>query len=384
VVLPAGVTGDAVLGNGLAVAGGATLQGGLTVSGAAAVGGSATHTQAATFQGAASFPGGVQDTWVLPQTLHVATSGAGTTALGGDLLVAGAVELGGPMTFVQAATATGGARATSLHVTAGTTLDGPVAFVGGVASSVAFADGLRVAGTSAVAGAITVAGDLSIDGETVFNGPINLSGSFTGLTRFENMGVVGSVGAGLTTTASAAVVFQGSVDIQGTVSGTTTFETFVADTGLTVNGGATFANQAVDFQGGVAGLNLPQEGELVIAQGETRTIQLQALTLSGTAIFQQQPSFVAGLGNVSANRFSVSGDAKASNSLNASGCRWCLNYADTWGTGSPRHACAVLSGSGTPARSGLMNLLGNVDDNDVIELRFLCDGGPSEQGLGWL
>ncbi len=375
---PGGVTGglnvqgDVSVSGAATVAGAATLQGGLTVAGGVTYQGAATYQGPATFQGPVTMPGGIAGDVTLTGGLTVAQA----TTLSGGLTVAGGATLQGPTTFTGAANFQGGVTASTLRVSGASTFDGAVSLPGGVSGAVDFGSNISVAGTATLAGNASVGGNLTINGTTTFNGPVNLGSTFAGLTSFERVSVTQNLNvAGL-------AVFQGSVDFQGQVTGTTTFDTVVVNTGLTANGWTIFKGP-VDLSGAtITGITIPNANDYVKAVGETRTITLPGLVVSGNALFNQVPTFGAGLGDVTVTKLSAT-DVDVTGSFSAPRCRICINYSDLQGANPAdrKHVCVRMIHGGS---SGLLNLAGNVNDDDVLEIVFVCDGGSDEAGPGWI
>jgi len=61
-------------------------------------------------------------------------------------------------------------------------------------------------------------------------------------------------------------------------------------------------------------------------------------------------------------------------------CRICIYYADMHGESGKRMMCTKMRDG---AYSGRMNLVGDVNDDDVFEMRFKCDDGPSGVWDDW-
>ena len=353
---PGGVAGN------LGVTGALSVTSNAAVGGTLGVAGATTFAGPATFNGAVALPGGVQGTAAVTGDLQA----GGDTSLAGTLEVAGASRLG------------------AIDVLGAALFEGTASFMGGVVGNVTFSNNVVINGTTTLVGNANVGGNLTIDGTTRFNGPVNFGGSFTGTTQFQNASVSGSLSVGGTT------IFSGPVALTGGITGDVSVGSLTATTALIANNSATFKGP-VDFQGAVTGLDLVQ---YVKASGETRAITLPGLVVTGAATFQTAPTFPNGIGSLSVGTLSVSGTTTLGGATTINGnlvvngtfranCRICLNYADSNGTSesSRKHACVRLEHG---AFSGNLNLSGDVDDNDVVALKFLCDNGGNESGAGWL
>jgi|GEM_PF-1334483 len=366
VSVPGGMTGELAIGGPVTVGGAATfngavsvpggvsgtvaVDGAVTTTGGASVGGSLSVTGSSTFGGAASFPGGV----------------SGSTSFGGPASLASTLDVVGQTHLGQLTV--GGA----MSVSGATTFEGTTTFVGDVVGNANFRNNVAVSGTTTLGGNTNVGGNLTIDGTTRFNGPVNFGGSFSGLTQFQSAAVSSSF------TVGGQSIFNGAVAFPGGITGSVSLDTLTVGTALVANNNATFKGP-VDFQGAVTGIGVSDVsglnlGDFVKASGETRAITLPGLLVTGDATFQGDVTFPNGVSSLDVGQLRA-GKLEA-------GCRICLNYADGEGTDAAdrKHACVAMVDG---AYSGLMHLSGDVDDNDVIGIKFLCDGGPSENGSGW-
>ena len=134
----------------------------------------------------------------------------------------------------------------------------------------------------------------------------------------------------------------GSLSISGTLS----------STGADIDG--------VDNDGDTAALKISAGTQVMLIGGNE-------IDSNGTLHFQ----------NNSESETKVHGDLRVEN------CRICLNYADDNADDSndKKYACVRMV---PDSRSGTFNLLGDVNDDDLLELVFRCDGGSSTTGTGWV
>ena len=66
--------------------------------------------------------------------------------------------------------------------------------------------------------------------------------------------------------------------------------------------------------------------------------------------------------------------------VNMASCRLCFYYADNNGNSARRSMCVKFTDGNW---TGWMTLAGDVDDNDVVSMKYLCDNGPSGVFTGW-
>lgn len=393
---------------GLSVAGGATLRGGLAVPGGMVggldIGGSLVISGASSFDQAVTFSQGISGALGVNGPMSTATldiSGASTltgpvTFAGG---VSGAVTFGGRLTTPEAATLSvlGASTLASLTVNqpitanGATTLAGKATFAGGVTGNATFGSTLSVTGATVLTGATSLASDLTVDGPTRFNGSVSFGGAFTGTTAFENIGISKNLTIGGTST------FNGPVSFPGGISGNVNVSSASVANGLTTSGWSVF-NGAVTFSGQVSGLDdLP---DYVKFTGEDRGITLQSVNVSGDATVQGSLTLLGGLNALNVTNLRVLTDFQAERATTAKSmrvggplivtgtfsapkCRICFNYSDSLGDDSAdhKHACVNLVDG---ADSGMMELSGDVNGDDVFGIAYVCDDGDSENGDGWV
>lgn len=378
--VPNGITGGLALTGDLTVTGTTTLNGAVTlphgVAGRLAVAGQLTAGSlavagATTFTGAASFPGGVSG--------EVDFGGNVTVGASGSLGVSGATSLAG-LTTSGAIGVTGAARFEQAAVLAG-----------GVSGNTTFASNLNVNGATLLSSA-HFANKLTVDGATRFNGTVDFSGAFTGTTQFQNISASGTL------TVGGLAIFAGKTSFPGGITGSLTLGNVTIATGLTVGGSATFGGP-VSFESDVQGLDdIPAYFKLT---GDTRNLTLPSIVVAGDTTIKGRLSLSQGVNDLSVESLRIdssaasaafgattaTGDGVVGGTLSTTGkfqaprCRLCLNYADTNGASADdrKYACAQLQDG---ASSGQMLLIGDVNNDDVLGLKLLCDGGPSGTGAG--
>jgi cytoskeletal protein CcmA (bactofilin family) len=223
---------------------------------------------------------------------------------------------------------------------------------GGVSGNTTFSNNVQVLGSTTLAGSVNIGGNLTIQGTTRFNGPVNFGGSFSGTTAFENIVASGNLAVSGTTT------FSGPVNFTGAVSGLDNLTAYVRASGET---------RGVTLPGLVVSGNTTIQGTLTVAQS-LRNIVTDTIRVTD---------------NVTAEaNMTLQGDLEVGGNLSMARCRICINYSDVYGTNpdNHKHMCAAMVHGSS---SGLLTLSGNVDDNDVFGVKFLCDGGGASSGAGW-
>jgi hypothetical protein len=390
------VSGASTLAGGVSVPDG--LQGDLDVTGALIVRSPTALT------GTATLTRGVSGNLAISGALSGASLAvSGTSTLRGVTSLVGGVL--GPVNFANQVTvsAAGALRAygpttvaaltvnDTLQANGATRFEGAVTLSGGVAGSTTFGSNITVTGGATLNGATGVIGNLAVDGTARFNGSVNFGGSFNGTTRFQNVAASGALNVdGLT-------IFSGAAAFPGGVTGNLGLDTVNVTSGLSV-AGTTIFDGPVDFRSTVSGItNLTA---YVKASGETRPLTLPSLVVKGdmsvgslatgagfshltvTSSLNQTGNLgIEGAGFFDGG-LTTSDDVEVAGEISVAGCRLCINYADTGGTdpADRRYACIRWQGG---ADSSMLHFLGDVDDNDVIGLKFLCDDGPSGIGQGW-
>jgi hypothetical protein len=404
---PTSLTGGII--GGLDVSGPVTLRGGVQVpdglTGALDITGDLSVTGATTLSGRVAIPAGVTGNLPISATLTGASlSVSGTSTFNGTLSIAGGIS--GPVSFAGAVSvgAAGSIRAlgptttaaltvnNTLQANAGARFEGATSLGGGVTGNTTFANSVTVNGSATLAQAASLIGNLTVDGSATFNGPVAFGGSFAGTTRFENVAVSGTLNI------DGLSLFSGAASLAGGVTGDLAIDTVSISSTLLVSG-ATVFDGPVDFRGGVTGL-----GELkayVKSSGENRPLTLPGVVIDGDLTIGGSLTTSSGFTHLNVTsstsigdytsvegsafidgKLTVSGQVYVEDSFSVRICRLCLNYGDVGGTdpNNRRFACIRWEDG---SDSGMLNFLGDVDDNDVIGLKFICDDGPSRTGRGW-
>lgn len=87
-----------------------------------------------------------------------------------------------------------------------------------------------------------------------------------------------------------------------------------------------------------------------------------------------------GWGNPGHGNLWVAGASTFHGAVDLRACRLCLYYADTGGSSGHRTMCVRL---GPNEWSGWMGFVGDVNEDDILGMKFLCDGGGSGVWGGW-
>lgn len=380
-MVPDGIDGDLTLGGALEVGAGASFTGPLTplggVAGGLAVSGAIEGASLAvaggsTFGGAVTLAGGVSG--------PVTFSGLVTLPGIAGLLVAGPATLG-EVTVRGPIQANGTAR-----------FDGSVTLAGGVSGNTSFLGDLAVSGMTVLAGPTSLGGGLIVDGATRLNGTVSFGSAFSGTTNFQSVAATGSL------TIGGATTFSGPVSFPGGINGSVALGTVSVTSGLTVSGWTVVAGD-VALNGAVTGLD--GLSAYVRATGETRNLSLGgALTVAGNVSVQGTLSVPGGVDalevghlrvsngvsiadDASFSELKIDGDLIVDGPFSAESCRVCFNYADQRGddVAARKHACVRLADG---EFSGLMALSGDVNNDDVFAVVYVCDDGASETATGWI
>jgi hypothetical protein len=394
--------------DGLEVSGGATIRDGLSlaggVSGSLSLSAGLTVSGRSDFVGPLSFVAGITGSanvfgGITTQTLSVTDSttlnGAASFAGGitGPVAFSGRLALPATANLNVLGTTTFGNLTANQNIVANATasLGGANTFAGGIAGNTTFANDVSVSGLSVLNGATSMNGNLIVDGPARFNGAVSFGGSFAGTTTFENVNVTKNL------TVASTSTFTGPVSFTNGIAGSLALSSATISSGLKTSGWSVFEG-VVSLTGSVSGLdNLPSYVKIT---GEDRALKLGPITTIGNVSIQGSLTLVGGLSQLNASSLQVmtslvsSRDTEARSvwagrTVNVMGklvnprCRVCINYSDNLGNNAVdhKHACVKLSdGEG----SGMMQLSGDVNGDDVFAISYVCDGGPSETGSGWV
>jgi hypothetical protein len=87
-----------------------------------------------------------------------------------------------------------------------------------------------------------------------------------------------------------------------------------------------------------------------------------------------------GSGTYTPGRLRADGGFEAYGAVTLHHCRLCYYYADVNGGDDRKTMCVKFTPN---SFTGMMNLAGDVDDNDVVGMKYLCDNGPAGIFNGW-